>query len=416
MNFFKQLQSRGLVAQCSDQTKIEELLNKKIFLYCGFDPTSDSLTVGNLLALVTLKRFSNAGHTPIILIGNFTSMIGDPTGRNSDRPILDSHTVHISSQKIALQSIKIVGQPFQIVFNGSFYETQSVLQFMRDIACNFSVNEILAKDSVQTRLASGGLTFSEMSYSLFQASDFDFLFSKFGCVLQIGGSDQWGNICAGIDLCRKRNHEVFGMTFPLVTKSDGTKFGKSSDGTIWLDPVKTSAWDFFQFWMNLPDDNVEHIFKMFSLKSDDFVNNTLDLHRKDKSGKIAQTALAIEMTELVHSQEDSYRCLNVARAMFQEDWESLTIDEFELASNVLGSVESEGDDVSVVSALIQGGLATSKSDANRLIASGGVSINEDAVKEPIVKSPSFFHGKFLILKKGKKSFKVIRKKISCAVG
>ena len=176
MNFFEQIKNRGLVAQVSNEEKLSSLLDKRTVVYCGFDPTSDSLTVGNLLALVTLKRFAQAGHFPIILVGNFTGMIGDPTGRSTDRPQLSAEQVHINSQKIAAQAIKVVGQPFQIVFNGSFYETQNVLQFMRDVGSLFTVNSMLAKDSVQNRLNSGGLTFPEMSYFLFQAAAFDSLF------------------------------------------------------------------------------------------------------------------------------------------------------------------------------------------------------------------------------------------------
>ncbi len=415
MNFFERIKSRGLVAQVSNEEKLSSLLDKRIAVYCGFDPTSDSLTVGNLLALVTLKRFSQAGHFPIILIGNFTGMIGDPTGRSADRPQLSAAQVHINSQKIAAQAIKVVGEPFQIVFNGSFYETQNVLQFMRDVGSLFTVNSMLAKDSVQNRLNSGGLTFTEMSYSLFQAADFDFLFQQLGCVLQIGGSDQWGNICAGIELCNKRGHEVFELTFPLVTKSDGTKFGKSSSGAIWLDPKKTSVWDFFQFWVNLPDDNIENLFKMFSLKSDDFVRTIIDGHRRDPSTRMIQFTLAHEMTELVHSLADAYKCLNVSKALFQDDWESLTAEEFELAAEISGVIEAE-ENSSVVDLLVSSGLATSKSDANRLIKSNGVTVNGNTVTDPMLKEVTFFHGKFLILKKGKKSVRIVRRKEACMIG
>lgn len=411
MNFFDNIRSRGLVAQVSNEEKLSSFLyNNKTVVYCGFDPTSDSLTVGNLLALIMLKRFAMAGHKPIVLIGNFTGMIGDPSGRSLDRPQLSEQQVHINSQKIAAQAIKVFGTDHlhKIVFNGDFYINQSILTFMRDVGSLFSVNAMLGKDSVQNRMNSGGLTFSEMSYSLFQAADFDFLRKQNNCVLQIGGSDQWGNICAGIELCGKRGHEVFGLTFPLLTKSDGTKFGKSADGAVWLDANKTSVWDFFQFWVNLPDDNIETIFKMFSLKSDDFVRTIIDCHKKNPADRTIQFTLAHEMTEMVHSLEDAYKCLNVSRALFDEEWHLLTVDEFSLASRVVGSIKANTTD-SVVSLLVNSKLASSNSDANRLIKSNGVTINGIVVTEPTLQNSTFFHNRFLILKKGKKNVKIVEK-------
>jgi tyrosyl-tRNA synthetase len=411
MNIFEELNSRGLIAQCSKPDELSNLLDgEKIRVYCGFDPTSDSLTVGNLLALVTLRRFSLLGHSPIILIGNFTGMIGDPTGRSTERPVLSARDVHINSQKIALQASKIVGNPFQIVFNGSFYEDQNVLTFMRDIGSLFTVNSMMTKDSIQNRLKNGGLTFSEMSYSLFQAADFDFLFNQFGCRLQIGGSDQWGNICAGIELCGKRGHEVFGLTFPLVTKSDGTKFGKSSEGAIWLDSSKTSVWDFFQFWINLPDDNIISLFRMFSLKSEDRMRATIKANAANPSQRIIQRALAFEMTELVHGFTAAERCNNVARGLFSDEWDRLGDSDFELAASISGSIETEGNPINVVELLVNSGLAESKSDANRLIKSNGVTVNGNIVTKPIVEDVFFFNGKFVILKKGKKSVRIVKRK------
>jgi len=410
MSLFKELQSRDLIAQCSDFDKVSQIIdNRTIPVYCGFDPTSDSLTVGNLLALITLKRFSKHGHMPIILVGNFTAMIGDPTGRRTDRPQLTEHEIHINSQKIAVQCSLIVGAPFQIVFNGSFYENVSILEFIRDVACRFSVNNMLENEAIHARLSNGGLTFGEMSYTLFQASDFDMLFEKFRCILQIGGNDQWGNICSGIQLCRKKKNEVFGLTFPLLTKKDGTKFGKSSEGAVWLDSSKTSVWDFFQFWMNIEDDEIENVFKMFSLSSDEQLDTNIELHNKDKSARILQNALAIEMTELVHGKDSAYKCRNISRSMYYEDWDNLTQEEFELACKVLGSANIDSETVPVVSVLIQSGLATSKSDAVRIIESGGITINGAKVNEPIVKINQFFYDKFLIIKKGKKNVKIVRK-------
>jgi len=420
-NIIFDLQQRGLVAQCTDLERLTSLVkNEKITLYCGFDPTAESLTVGNLLALITLKRFANAGHRVIVLIGNLTGMIGDPSGRSADRPVLSEQQVHMNAHHIAIQSANIVGLEFNIhdpsiVFNANFYEHMNVLQFMREIGIKFSVNKMLTKDSIDSRLNSGGLTFAEMSYSLFQAADFNFLAQRNDCKLQIGGNDQWGNICSGVELARTNGKEVFGLTFPLVTKKDGTKFGKSSDGAVWLDPKKTTPWDFYQFWINLSDEEAEKIISMFSLQNNANFLATLKENKEHLPKRHLQNILALEMTVLVHGTVIGMKCERIAKAMFQGEWTGLSREELEQANEVINGEEvtlperTDGK-FDVVGALIHTGLATSKTDARKLIDSKGININGFTVTDHVIEKSKFnpYHGEFVVLRKGNKHIRIIK--------
>jgi tyrosyl-tRNA synthetase len=399
------LKENGLIAQCSNYEKLDQLLTtQKLTLYCGFDPTSNSLTVGNLLALVFLKRFLKEGHRVIVLLGGATAQIGDPTGRNSSRPILSEEELKQNLQNIQSQIEYILGDKITIVNNVSFYETNPIT-FLKEIGSKFTVNSMLTKDSIKNRLESGGLTLAEMSYGLFQGYDFLKLAQKENCVLQIGGNDQWGNICDGIHLAATFNIEVFGLTFPLLLKSDGAKFGKSSEGNIWLDPTKTTPWNFYQFWINIEDSEIEKIFRMYNFTSSN-INILIEAHKQNLEKRLLQTILAQEMTILVHDKTIAQNCFLTSQLLFHNTFDKVKDWQFEILAKTCGSVKQS----SLIEMLLSSNLANSKSDARKLIENNAIKINNINAKNLNVSTITWYYQQFAILQKGKKDFRIIRKK------
>ena len=322
MNLIEDLRWRGLVAQSTDEKALVEALKKPITLYIGFDPTAPSLHVGNLVVLLVLRRFQLAGHNPIALVGGATGLVGDPSGRNDERTLNSSDVVEgwvqgIRKQVSAFLDFDTPKNPAQVVNNLDWTAPLSAIEFLRDIGKHFSVNQMLAKDSVAARLEAGGISYTEFSYQVLQSYDFLELFRRNDCTLQLGGSDQWGNIVAGLDLIRRvESGSGHALTVPLLAKSDGSKFGKSAGGSIWLDPAMTSPYAFFQFWLNTEDKDIINFLKVFSFKSHEEISALEKSHSENPGLRGAHRELARELTTLVHGADTTARVERAAKALF----------------------------------------------------------------------------------------------------
>ena len=377
------LQSRGLIAQTTDIEALDALLNEqKIALYCGFDPTADSLHIGHLLPVLALRRFQQAGHTPIALVGGATGMIGDPSFKAVERSLNSAETVAGWVESIRNQLkpfLSFEGENAAIMANNAdWFGSMNCLDFLRDIGKHFSVNAMLNKESVKQRIERDdvGISFTEFAYSLLQGYDFAELNKRHGAVLEIGGSDQWGNITAGIDLTRRLNQkQVFGLTLPLVTKSDGTKFGKTEGGAVWLNAKKTSPYQFYQFWLKVADADVYKFLKYFTFLSIEEIDA---IEAKDKASGTkpeAQRILAEEMTRLIHGEAALQAAQRISESLFAEDQSSLTESDFEqLALDGLPAFEVS-DGLNVVEALVKTGLASSNKEARGFVNSKAVLLN-----------------------------------------
>ena len=368
------LQSRGLIAQTTDIEALDALLNEqKIALYCGFDPTADSLHIGHLLPVLALRRFQQAGHTPIALVGGATGMIGDPSFKAVERSLNSAETVAGWVESIRNQLkpfLSFEGENAAIMANNAdWFGSMNCLDFLRDIGKHFSVNAMLNKESVKQRIERDdvGISFTEFAYSLLQGYDFAELNKRHGAVLEIGGSDQWGNITAGIDLTRRLNQkQVFGLTLPLVTKSDGTKFGKTEGGAVWLNAKKTSPYQFYQFWLKVADADVYKFLKYFTFLSIEEIDAIEAKDQASGTKPEAQRILAEEMTRLIHGEAALQAAQRISESLFAEDQSSLTESDFEqLALDGLPAFEVS-DDLNVVEALVKTGLASSNKEARVL--------------------------------------------------
>ena len=388
MSVIQDLQSRGLIAQTTDIEALDALLNEqKIALYCGFDPTADSLHIGHLLPVLALRRFQQAGHTPIALVGGATGMIGDPSFKAAERSLNSAETVAGWVESIRNQLtpfLSFEGDNAAIMANNAdWFGSMNCLDFLRDIGKHFSVNAMLNKESVKQRIERDdvGISFTEFAYSLLQGYDFAELNKRHGAVLEIGGSDQWGNITAGIDLTRRLNQkQVFGLTLPLVTKSDGTKFGKTEGGAVWLNAKKTSPYQFYQFWLKVADADVYKFLKYFTFLSIEEIDS---IEAKDKASGTkpeAQRILAEEMTRLIHGEAALQAAQRISESLFAEDQSSLTESDFEqLALDGLPAFEVS-DDLNVVETLVKTGLASSNKEARGFVNSKAVLLNGQAAE------------------------------------
>ena len=411
------LQWRGLIAQSTDINELRTALKKPISLYAGFDPTAPSLHIGNLVVILVLKRFQLAGHTPIPLVGGATGLVGDPSGKNEERSLNDEATVQNWVAKIRGQLTRFLD--FDSKTNGAVMSNNldwtkpvSALELLRDIGKHFSVNQMLAKDSVSSRLAGGGISYTEFSYQVLQAFDYLELFRRNGCRLQIGGSDQWGNIVAGLELIRKVTGETtYALTFPLLTKSDGSKFGKTAGGSIWLDPELTSAYEFFQYWLNTEDADIEKFLKVFSFKTRSEIENLLSEFKADPGKRTAQRELARELTTLVHGAKNCEQAEAAAKALFGQG-ELKELDQTTLAAALsqLPKVALKPSELidgklpSWVDLMVQSGVVDSKSAARRIVKEGGAYLNNQRIADEAAtpqKSDLLF-GRFLVLRKGKR--------------
>ncbi|XDZ52894.1 tyrosine--tRNA ligase [Neisseriaceae bacterium CLB008] len=413
MGLIEQLQERGLLAQVTDAEALESLLaEQKVSLYCGFDPTADSLHIGHLLPVLTLKRFQDYGHHPIALVGGATGMIGDPSFKATERSLNTPDVVAGWVEKIRNQLKPFLSfdgvNPARMANNHDWFGHMDTLSFLRDIGKHFSVNAMINKESVKQRLDRDdvGISFTEFAYSLLQAYDFAELNKTQGCQLQIGGSDQWGNITAGIDLTRRLNREtVYGLTLQLVTKSDGTKFGKTEGGAIWLDAKKTSPYQFYQFWLKVADADVYRFLAFFTFLSMDEIRQIEADDQASSKAPQAQRILAEQMTRLVHGEAALEAAQRISQSLFAEDQSALTEDDFEqLALDGLPSFEVSGE-VNVVAALVTAQLAKSNNEARGFISQGAAVINGQKVTDQdyVLADADKRFGRYTIIRRGKRN-------------
>lgn len=415
ISLLEDLESRGLVHDSTDRAALATRLEEgPVTLYCGFDPTGDSLHVGHLLALVNLRRFVEAGHHPLVLVGGATGMIGDPSGRSDERNLLDAATIDANVAAIRGQIDGILGATsgWEMVDNADWTADVGLLDFLRDVGKHITVNQMIARESVQARLASeNGISFTEFSYQLLQANDFWHLRTARGCELQVGGSDQWGNIVAGIDLIRRRGAgTAHGLTWPLLLRSDGTKFGKSASGeSVWLDPDRTSPYRFFQFWMQSEDADVEELLLRLTLLPVAEIEAILAEHVEAPGRRTAQRRLAAEMTTLVHGAHATAVARAASALLFggevvEADAETLEALVDEVPTIRFDATTLDGG-VTLVDAFVESGLCSSKGEARRALRQGGGYCNDERVDEDAtITHSSLLHGRFALLRKGRRSY------------
>lgn len=416
--FLKDLQWRGLINDCTDFDALDELVEKgNITLYCGFDPTADSLHIGHLLMILILKRFQLAGHKPLALVGGATGLIGDPSGRSVERPDSNLETVEKWSNSIKGQLSQFLdfneteANGAEIVNNYDWTSNVSMLDFLRDVGKYFNVNYILAKDLVCSRLDKG-MTFTEFSYTILQGMDFKHLYETKKCVLQIGGSDQWGNITSGLELIRKQlGHEekAVGLTMPLVTKADGTKFGKTAGGAVWLDRKKTSPYELYQFLINTADEDVVKFLKYFTFLTKEEIEAVEAEFKEAPHLRHGQKVLAREVVTLVHGVEAYEQALKITEALFSGNLAGLTAEEIEVGFKDVPSVEL-AEDLNLVDALVFAKAASSKRESREFINNNSILINGEKVNnlEFIVSKENAIGSKFTVIRRGKKKYFLIK--------
>lgn len=418
MNVIEDLRWRGLLAQSTDETALVIALKNPITLYVGFDPTAPSLHAGNLVVLLVLRRFQLAGHNPIALVGGATGLVGDPSGKSDERTLNSTEIVEgwvsrIREQVAAFLDFDAPKNPAQVVNNLDWTAPLSAIEFLRDIGKHFSVNQMLSKDSVSARLESGGISYTEFSYQVLQSYDYLELFRRKNCTLQIGGSDQWGNIVAGLDLIRRAEQgSAHALTIPLLMKADGTKFGKTAGGSVWLDPEMTSPYAFFQFWLNSDDKDVINFLKVFSFKSLHEITELENSHNENPGLRQAHRALARELTTLVHSDEITQRVEAAAGALFGQG-ELSELDEATLASALAElprTVISLSEEIPTwVDLLTATGVVDTKSAARRIVKEGGAYLNNQKIsgEDFRLSKSDFLCGKYAVLRKGKRDLAAV---------
>ncbi len=412
------LRRRGLITQMSDRARLEEhLAGAPRTLYCGFDPTADSLHIGNLVPLLTLRRFQLAGHRPILLLGGATGLIGDPSFRVDERSLNDEAVVAGWVERIRRQAetfLEFEGNSGALVANNlDWTREMDLIRFLREVGKHFSVNAMMQRDSVRTRLErpDAGISFTEFSYMLLQANDYLELAGRYGCSLQVGGSDQWGNIVSGIDLVRRRlRREVFALTVPLVTRADGVKFGKTGQGTVWLEPDKTSPYTFYQYWLNSADADVIRYLKFFTFLDLAEIDGLQTAVREEPQRRLAQRRLAEAVTELVHGGAALRSARRITQCLFGGEVRSLREGDFEqLRLDGMGCSTVAADRIGLLAALVEAGLADSRSAARRLVEAGGVSVNGGIQRaaDYALEFADALHGKYHLLRRGKKRWHLL---------
>ena len=409
-----ELSTRGLIHDSTDAAALEARLSTgPIGVYVGFDPTADSLHVGHLLGQLTLRRFQMAGHRPFPLAGGATGMVGDPSGKSEERNLLDAETLQHNVESIKKQLANLLdfspgSNAATLVNNADWTANISALEFLRDVGKHITVNQMMAKESVKNRLNSeNGLSYTEFSYMLLQANDFRHLCASHDVELQMGGSDQWGNITAGIDLIRKTlGRGAFGATWPLVTRSDGQKFGKTAGGAVWLDPQRTSPYQFRQFWMQMADADVVRYLPQFSLASLDDARALITEHEQAPEKRAAQRSLAAEMTSLVHGAEAAQNAEAAADILFGADPTSAAIDALRaVAAEVPTTTVSSTDLDDPIALLVRAGVVTSNSDARRTIQQKGLKVNGQTLEEgETLANKGILHDRWVLVRKGKTSY------------
>ncbi len=422
MNIFDELEWRGLFSDCTDTAELRNRLEAPITLYCGFDPTADSLHVGNLVPLLALRRFQLAGHHPLALAGGATGSIGDPSGKSQERQLLtkellDSNIASVKEQLKRLLDFESKTNPANLIDNADWTAPVSFLDFLRDIGKHFSVNQMVAKESVRARMEDreSGISYTEFSYMLLQAFDFYVLCRDRNCELQIGGSDQWGNITAGIELTRKKiSRTVFGLTLPLITNSDGSKFGKTAAGAIWLDPKKTSVYRFYQFWIRVDDRDVIRYLKYFTFFTREEIESLAAMHAEKPEARAAHRALAGAVTDMIHGQAATAEAIRASEILFGGRLEGISEATFndivgEVPSKQLEKAKLESSGLLLVELLPLSGLCSSKGQARKDIEGGGVNINNirESDIQRLVTTNDLLFGKHILLRKGKRNYVVV---------
>jgi tyrosyl-tRNA synthetase len=428
MNFVEELRGRGMIHDIMPGTE-EFLLKGKSSAYVGFDPTADSLHIGHLVGVMMLKHFQNAGHTPIVLIGGATGMIGDPSGKSEERNLLDEPTLRHNQECLKKQFEKFLDfnstAPNRAVMvnNYDWMKEYSFLGFIRDIGKHITVNYMMSKDSVKKRLDSEtgqGMSFTEFSYQLVQGTDYLFLYTNHSCQLQMGGSDQWGNIVTGTELIRRKTGaDAYAMTCPLITKSDGQKFGKTETGNVWLDRARTTPYQFYQFWLNVADADAEKFIKIFTMLSRSEIDGLVTAHKAEPHLRILQRRLAEEVTVMAHSREDYEAAVEASQILFgkgtteqlrrMDESTFLSVFEGVPMCDVNAGILSDGVTLSDLCA-VHTKVAESKGEFRRLIQGGGVNLNKEKVEngEMNITPEHLLNGKYLLLQKGKKNYYLIR--------
>lgn len=422
-DFIEELRWRGLLHDAIPGT--QELLNKEqVTAYIGFDPTADSLHIGNLVPIMMLTLFQKAGHCPVALVGGATGMVGDPSGKSAERKLLDLDALNANLEGQRKQLVKFLDfnsdvNAAKLVNNYDWFKDWGFLEFIRDVGKHITVSYMMGKDSVKNRLESGGLSFTEFSYQLVQGYDFVHLYKNENCKLQMGGSDQWGNITTGTELIRRmEGGEAFAITAPLITKSDGTKFGKSEGGNVWLDPNRTSPFKFYQFWLNVADDDAIKFIKIYSLKSREDIQQLIDNHIGSEYQRSLQKALAEELTARVHSEADLKMAIKATEIFFgngsKEDL--LLLDENTLSASLEGmekysiSINELVEGVGVLDLLATNTpIFASKGEARKMLQANGFSINKEKFTDVngFVNKDNLLHNRFIVAQKGKKQYYVI---------
>jgi len=422
VSILEELKRRGLLADCTDAPELAKKVSTPVTLYCGFDPTADSLHVGNLVPLLALRRFQLLGHHPIAVAGGATGSIGDPSGKTQERQlltkeVLERNIASVKEQLKRLLDFETKTNPARLVDNASWTENVSFLNFLRDIGKHFSVNQMVAKESVRARMEDRevGISYTEFSYMLLQAFDFLVLYEKHGCELQIGGSDQWGNITAGIDLIRKKlGKAAYGLTLPLITNADGTKFGKTEAGAIWLDPKRTSVYKFYQFWINTDDRDVVRYLKYFTFLSKDEIEALEKRHAENPGQRAAHKALAKAATDLIHGPAATTEAIRASEILFGGELKGVAESTFneivgEVPTKEVEKTKLEASGLPLVELLVHSGLSSSKGQARKDIEGGGVNVNNlrEASATRNLTSNDLLFGKHLLLRKGKKNYVVV---------
>ena len=415
-NLLEELKYRDLVYQQTDEEGIKKLLEtESVSIYCGTDPTGDSLHVGHLLPFLTLKRFAKYGHKPVVLVGGGTGIIGDPSGRSEERQLQSLETIAENAKKLEnqLRNIFRGDENIEFVNNGDWLGKMSMIEFLRDYGKLINVNYMLAKDSVSSRLENG-LSFTEFSYTLLQGIDYAYLNEHHGVKMQLGGSDQWGNITTGLEIMRKLRGDVeaYGFTIPLMLKSDGTKFGKSTGGAVWLDPEKTTPYEFYQFWFNTADNDTISAIKKFTFLEKEEIEKLEESLAKEPHLRLAQKALAEELVKIVHGEAALESALNITKALFSGNIKELTLDELKVAVKGMPKAQLPKDDINIVDFLVESGIVTSKRQAREDVNNGAISINGDKVTELAftVDSSSHLEDSFTVVRRGKKNYKLVEYK------
>lgn len=416
VDILQDLQARGLVQQTTDEAGLTKHLEEnQVTLYCGFDPTADSLHIGHLLPVTLLKRFQLAGHRPIALIGGGTGMIGDPSGRNEERSLNTTETVHYFANSLRNQLATMLnfdeGDNAAVARNNhDWLSNLTFIEFLRDVGKHFTVNYMLAKDAVASRIEHG-ISYTEFSYMLMQSYDYMKLYEEEGCSLQIGGSDQWGNITAGMEYIRRTREDgegadVFGLTVPLITKADGTKFGKTAGGAIWLDPEKTSPYEFYQFWYNTDDRDVIKFINYFTFLSREEIDEIEKATEADPGARVAQKRLAEEMTTFVHGKEALDQAIKISEALFSGDVKQLTKNEIEQGFKDVPTYAAEKSDIVLIDLLVAAKISPSKRQAREDISNGAIYVNGDRNQnlDHIVTGADRLEDTFTIIRRGRKKY------------